>query len=96
MPARRSVRQHIANRAGILSRFIWVDAQHHQPVQIAHISFRQQVAVLRKLVDLLQCREVIDRFQMILERLSVDGDPVLDDKRRLYGSKGGAFMALDV
>jgi hypothetical protein len=49
-----------------LSRFLRVGAQHYQLVQIAHVSFRQGVALARKLTDILQCREVIDRFQMIL------------------------------
>ena len=66
MLSRWSVCQHIANRTGILSRFLRVGAQHYQLVQIAHVSFRQGVALARKLTDILQCREVIDRFQMIL------------------------------
>ena len=56
-------------------------------MQVAHVHFGERCRLACKLPDLLDRLEVVDRFQVILERFSSDGDALLNDHRRLDGDE---------
>lgn len=81
--------QHETALIGIASGDLGSGAQHHEAMQVAHVHFRQRIRLLpRKLAHVMQCLEVIDGFEVVLERLAADGDALLDNKRRLDGGEG--------
>jgi hypothetical protein len=60
--------------------------------RFADVGFPQRGGLPRELAHIVQGLEVIDRFEMILERFAADGNAVLDDHPR-FGA--GERVALD-
>ena len=61
-------------------------------MQVADIGFPQRHRLPREITDIAQRLEVIDRFEMIFQRLAADCNAVLDHDPR-FG--GGQRVALD-
>jgi hypothetical protein len=77
---------------GVAPGRVRVHALHDEAMKVADIGLPQRLRLSRQIAPIMQRLEVPDRFEMILERLAADGDPVLDHHPR-FG--GGQRIALD-
>jgi hypothetical protein len=56
-------------------------------MQTAHVHFREWIGSPRHRPHVTQRREMIDRLQVILQRLAANGDALLDNQGRLDGGQ---------
>ncbi len=79
--------QDVTALIGVAAGDIGMRALHHQVMQLSQVGLRQRRPAARQCSYIADRPIEVDRFEMVLERLAADRDPLLDDERRLGGAE---------
>jgi hypothetical protein len=79
--------QNVAGLRGVAAGNLGVRALYDEMMQLANVGLGKRRPSARQRADIADRLVMVDRFQMILERLAADRDPLLDDERRLGGAQ---------
>jgi hypothetical protein len=60
-------------------------------MQIADVALAQRRGVAREFAHIMQRIEMVEGFEMVLERLAPDGEPLLQDDRGLLAGQRVPF-----
>jgi hypothetical protein len=77
--------QCVVASVGVAAGNVGGGALHDQTVQYAHVLLSEWRCLPCQVVDVADGLVMVDRLQVVLERLATDRDPLRDDQRRLGG-----------
>ena len=81
----------ITGKIRIAARDIRTGTLHHEAMQIPHVAFGDARRVPGEFANVADGIVMIERFEMILQRLAADGHAFLDYERGFDGTERIAF-----